>query len=245
MTLSEISTKITELTGQSTVAYPNANRLININIWGQKVVSMILDSQDESDFDDQRRTDYPVLTTPLTTNRDYTIPVSEKVLKIKDVSISYDGTNVYRASPFDVSASEFPITPSASTTANSLVDSYFSKTSPSYDIKYNSVFIYPVASSSDVSGGGFIVFEWFREFQEFTLAELTTGTEVPGFDSTFHAILAYGAAYEWAFAKSLPAAPRILQGLQEWENRLRKQYSSKQLDRNYRLTSSQDNENYK
>src|SRR5579872_319914 len=69
-----------------------------INTWYHKVVTMILEAQDDWDFDDLNNTDYPVATTPLVANqRDYTFPASLKILKIKRVDISYDSTNWFRA----------------------------------------------------------------------------------------------------------------------------------------------------
>ncbi len=46
--------------------------LIDINLWYQNIVAMILESQDDSNFDDIRQTTYPVATRPLiATQRDY------------------------------------------------------------------------------------------------------------------------------------------------------------------------------
>lgn len=238
MTLGEINTKITQLTGTDTTSYPNSTRLIDINNHLQKVVGMIFDSQDETDYDDQRNTDYPIVTTSLTTNRDYTIPVSEKVLRIKNVSISYDGTNVYRASPLEINSTEMPVAPASATTANANIDQYFDIISPRYDIKYNSIFIYPKPTQAQVDAGGFMVIEWERQPTPFTLSELTTGTEVPGFDDTFHMMLALGPALDYCIPLQLPQKNDIAQMYADYETRLRKQYSSKQKDRVYQFKSS-------
>lgn len=199
---------------------------------------MIMDSQDEDSFDDQRNTDYPIKTSPLTTNRDYAIPVSEDVLKIKSLSVSYDGTNYHRATPLDIiEMNDIGDAPSNATTQNTTIDANFSKVAPRYSVKFNSIWLYPMASSSDVSGGGKMIIEWFRGATQFTLSDLTTGTAVPGFDSSFHMMLAYGVAYEFCEAKGLPQAERLKNELNEYEQRLRKQYSSKQLDRQFGLSA--------
>ena len=237
MTIGDISTKITQLTGASTDEYTNAQRLIDINLWQQKIIGMIFDSQDESDYDDPRHGDYPRLTTPMTTNRDYSIPVTEAVLKIRDVSVSYDGTNWYRATPIDFAGTGITDAPASATTQNTTTDAQFSKTAPRYDIKFGSLFLYPKPVQADVDAGGSIMIEWFREPKNFTSSDLTTGTEIPGFDNTFHPMLAYGPAYEWCSARSLPQTERIYRELADYEMRLRKQYSSKQLDRQYQLSS--------
>ena len=116
MILSDISAKVTSMTGASTSVYTNAERLIDLNIWQQNVVTEILDAQDESDFDDPNHGNFPRKTVPLTTNRDYSIPISEKMLKVKSVSIAYNGTTFYRASPLEYSANQLADATSTATT---------------------------------------------------------------------------------------------------------------------------------
>lgn len=250
-TLADINSKVSNLLGVDTNTYTNANRLIDYNLWHQKIVGMILDAQDESDFDDQRFTDYPSVTFSLTTNRDYALSqfqtnnagLSYSVLKIKDVSVTYDGVTWYRATPTDAAAHDFANPPSGASTMNTTIDSYFSKAAPRYDFKYNSIFLYPRASAADVAAGAQMMVEWFRSPVEFTSAELTAGTVSPGIDPTFHMMLAYGAAYEYAQAQQLPQASGIYRELQKYEEMLRKQYSSKQLDRRYQFLA--DYQSYK
>lgn len=245
MTLPDINTKIGSLIGDSgSIAYLAANRLIDINIWYQKIAGIILDSQDETDWDDSNRTDYPIKTVPLTVNRDYPIPATEKMLKFKNLGISYDGVNIYRATPID--SNQFStqiVSTAADSTMNARVDSLFPKSSPGYDIKYGSIFIYPTPQVADVTAGGFMIAEWTRQPTEFTLADISNANVIPGFDDTFHAMLAYGPAFEYATAKQLPQLKAISEMLSDYEIRLRRQYSSKQGDRNNALAS--DYQTYK
>jgi hypothetical protein len=244
MILSDISSKITSLTGADTNRYTNAERVIDLNIWLQNIVGMILDSQDETDWDDANRLDFPRKTVVLTTNRDYSFPVSEKILKFKSLSIAYDGVNFYRATPLEYSSTILAESTSTDTTQNSFIDSNFSRTAPRYDVKNNSVFIYPKATSTDVSNGGLMLMEWFREAIPFTETDLTASSSpTPGFDGTFHVMLAYGASYEYLKGKDMKRAETVFRDLQIYETRLRKQYSSKQLDRQAQLMS--DYQSYK
>lgn len=237
MTLGDIATKARALTNTDTVSYPDANLLIDINIWYQKAVSMILESQDESDFDDIRRSDYPIVTTPLVAGqRDYPIPVSEKVLKIKRVDLSWNGgQNWYRATPFDTGAYPYGVgfTPSSSTDAE--LDQQFIQVSPRYDVAYNAIWVYPMPTANDVANNALIRVEWERQIQPFTSSDyssvLTDSTVVPGFDDPFHPILAQGAAWEYAVSRQLPQMQQIQQGLVDWESRLRTAYGHKELDR--------------
>lgn len=236
MTLGDIATKARNLTNTDISTYSDANLLIDVNIWLQKVVGMILDAQDESDWDDQLRTDYPIKKISLIAlQRDYPIAVSEKMLKFRSLSISYDGINTYPADEVDLKdlpqlGDEF----TGTTTQSSKIDNMFSRSAPSYDLKYNSIWIYPMAQTSDVASGAYMIAEWFRQALPFTAASytsvMTDSTIVPGFDDTFHAILAYGAAHEYASPKGLPNLPDIDANLSDFEDRLRRQYSVKQGD---------------
>ena len=235
MTLGDIATKARAITNTDTTSYTDANLLIDLNIWYQKVVSMILESQDESDFDDARNTDYAIVTTPLVASqRDYSIPVSEKVLKVKRIDISYDGVNYYRAEPIDSGTIEY------GDGNATLIDQNFSKTQPRYDIKNNAIFIYPLPSAADVAASGVIRAEWTRNVTPFTTSDytsvLTDSTVVPGYDDPFHPMLAWGAAYEKAVAATLPQLPLIQNTLQDYEVRLRQHYGKKQLDRRLAFT---------
>lgn len=242
-TLADIKTKIYALTGKDSTSYPAANMLVDLNLWHQKIVGMILDAQDESDFDDERYGDYPQITSPLTTNRDFPLGqtitnldgLTYSVLKIKDVSVSYDGTNFYRALPFDITEIGSANIPQGYSTAEGQLDALFPKTSPRYDFKNNSLWLYPRATAAEVAAGATIMMEFYRSPVEFTSSELTAGTVSPGIAPTFHAMYAYGPAFEVAQAQQLPQKNEIYRELQVYEDRLRKQYSSKNADRKYAI----------
>lgn len=245
MTLSDIQNKIYQLTGTDSTSYSNANMLIDINLWYQKVVSMILDSQDETDWDDSNQPKYPIYKLTLTANRDTQIDPSINYLKMKSVSVCYDGTNIYRAFPYDIGEDDLPVVDAANTTANTDLDSFKSRIRPQYDVKFGSLWLYPMPTASDVAAGAYAMLEFYRAPVEFTSSDLTTGTATPGFDISFHGMLAYGPAQEYATAKQLPQLKMIAGELQDFEARLRKQYSSKQTDRRYALQSDIINQSFK
>lgn len=229
MTLGDVANKARALTHSDTSSYTAANLLIDINIWYQKAVTMIFESQDDTDFDDMRNITYPIVTTSLVAGqRDYSIPVSEQVLKIKRVDVTYDGTNYFRATPFDSGVPQFGFGNATNEDAN------FIKQAPQYDVQYNSIFLYPLAIASDVSAGAKMQVEWERNITVFTSADYTTdpndSTVVLGFDAPFHPLVAYGAAYEFANANNLPQLQNIKNDLQDWEARMRQAYSKKDLD---------------
>lgn len=244
MTLGDVATKARALTNTITnlTDYPDAQLLIDINVWYHKVVTMILESQDESGFDDMRRTNYPIQTTPMIANqRDYPMPVSEKILKIKRVDISWNGgTNWYRARPFDTGTYDLGIGFDQASSTDAELDQSFIQTDPRYQISYNSLFVYPMPTATDVSNGAIIRVEWERQIQVFTSSDytsvITDSTVVPGYDDPFHIMLAYGAAYEYSISRQLPQMNQIAQKLQEDEIRLRAHYSRKELDRTLTMT---------
>lgn len=240
MTLSEINTKISQWTTSDTTAYgyPTATRLIDVNNWNQKVVStMIYTSQDENDFDDQRSTSYPIETTPMgALQREYPIPVSEKVVGIKRVDISWDGGSTWkRATPIDSGEIEVGMGRFTDTTAEATLDSYFDREHPRYDTKYNSIFVYPKATATDVANGALIQVEWEKEVTPITSDEWTAGTVVPGFDTAFHELLWIGPASEYAAINNLPSRDDLKRMLAESEARLKLVYGKKQKDRDYQL----------
>lgn len=231
MTLGEINTKTLSLLHTDSTGYTDANMLIDINIWYQKIVSMIFESQDDSDFDDQRNTNYPIVTTLMVAGqRDYAIPVTESVLKIKRVDITYDGSNYFRATPFDNGVPQWGFGNPTQEDANMI------KSAPRYDVQYNSLFVYPLAIASDVTAGAAIRVQWqravvaFSQANDYPAVAMSTSTTVPGIDLTWHPMLAYGAAYEYANAANLPQLQNIKQDLLDWEARLRIAYGKKDLD---------------
>lgn len=216
----------TGITGDTTL---KAHFTKNINHWYHQVVAMILQSQDEWDFDDANNTDYPILTTPLVADqRDYTIPTSEKILKIKRVDICYDGTGntCYKAEPFDSNESGLGLGNDTET------DARYSKNKPKYDIVGNSIWIYPRANAANVANGGVIRMEWTREITEFVAGDTT---KEPGFDEPFHRMLSLGASFDYLLTRDVERSGNIKKLLEEYEKRLKQYYGSKQTDRNYLL----------
>lgn len=205
--------------------------LIDINIWYEKIVSMIWESQDDSNFDDARNTNYPIVTTLMVAGqRDYSMPVTEQVMKIKRVDVSYDGINYYRAQPFDNGVPPWGFGNPTQEDAN------FTPITPSYSFQYNSLFLYPLATASQVTAGATIRVEWernvvvFSKSADYSSTAMSASTSVPGIDLPWHPMIAYGAAYEFANANNLPQLQNIKNDLVDWETRLRAAYGRKDLD---------------
>ena len=238
MTLANIILKARDLVNADSNSYTDASLLNDINIWYQKVSTMIFEAQDDDDFDDTNNTDYPMYTTPLIANqRDYAIPQSLNFLAERRVDITYDGTNWYRALPMDQGLDNRGMGPFSDEQMEETIDNRYSKTAPRYIIKYNAIFIYPRANAGDMSSGASLQSEFSRQVTEFTSSDLSTGTKQPGFDAPFHPILAYGPAFEFAQKYNMPQQKSIFTELQDYEARLKRHYNNKDKDMKYVFTT--------
>lgn len=193
---------------------------------------MILDCQDDSDFDDSNNTTYPQETTPLVDlQRDFPISQALQILQIKRLDVTYDGVNYYRARAMDDSMVKQGFPPvSGATTMDATVDARYTKQQPYFDYKYGSIWLYPRAQTGDAAAGAQMVAEFSRAVVPFSANDLTNGTAIPGFDLPFHPILAYGPAMEFAQKRALPQLNAIVTQLQDYENRLKKAYGNKDKD---------------
>lgn len=193
-----------------------------MNIWLHKVATMILVSQDDWTWDDANNTTtYPIATAPLVAGqRDYTLPSTVGILRIKRIDISYDGTTYNKVWSIDDSQMPFGLGNDTTT------DGHFSKSRPYFDPQANAVFIYPEASASDVANGGLIRLIYIRDVTEFNQDGSST-TQKPGFDAIWHGMVSCGAAFDWCLAKELPKAESLAGQLADWEGRLKQYYGSK------------------
>lgn len=242
MTLSEISTKISDLTGQNTTTYSDAKRAVDLTIWQGKLVSMILESADDAGYDDPRWGDFPIQRTDLVSGqRRYGFAVSDAVLSFDRVDVSYDGVTWVKAEPIDTARLAQSMGDGTTAASENLVDANFSTSAPRYDIEGGfTVALYPRPTAST----GKIVVRCSRVAKPITESDVTAGTAVPGFDVNFHFLLAYGPAFEFASAHRLPNAPDISAVLSDGEARLRRQYSRKQPDYQVSVTSGVSAEDY-
>jgi len=227
MTLADIQNHYYWLTGTDATSFSAANQLISINKWVHKIVGMILESQDDMEWDDDNRTDFGVLDVALVAaQRDYSLPVSDDVLKVRRVDITYDGSNYYRAQWF--SGTNEP----EGLGTDATVDARHSKASPFVRFKGRGFWVYPRANAADVTAGAKIRIEVDRAHQAFTSGDLTTGTKLPGFDEPFHDLVAMGVALDWLLTNGPDDKLQRVKGeLIEGENRLRRHYGSRNLDR--------------
>jgi hypothetical protein len=149
------------------------------------ITNRIILANDNFDWDDPYKTDYPIATTPLVADqRDYQFD-NISFLKLKRVDVTYDGVNYYRAEPFDSATYQEGFGNDTKTDAN------FSKTAPFYDPKSFGFWLYPRASAEDVANGAKARVEYTRAYDEYTYDDTT---KEPPIDRPFHDLIAIGAS---------------------------------------------------
>lgn len=225
MTLGDITTRINFLTGTTVNEYSAAARLVSLNKWYNQVSTWILASLDEWDFDDSNQTDFPVLKADLVDGQaDYGGLKTEGMLNMKRVEVSYDGVVYYKARPLDLGEDDNPLD-----TTNIAAD--FPQSEPRYRIVGDSIILYPTPNAAVTNG---LTMYIDRAVIEFTSADVTTGTAVPGFDINFHDLLALGVSYDYNSAKKSDKS--LMQDILLMKADLIGQYADKIEDRKHAVT---------
>lgn len=214
-----------------------------INNAYQKIVTIIFESQDDWEWDDigttdgttASRSDYPVATVSLVAGqRDYTFPLSLKLMKIQRVDVSYNGSTFYRCTPWDSQETSLGLG------NDSDVDARYTQTNPVYDVRANSVWLYPRGDTTSVTAGGVLRIEFLREPVEFAS---TNTANTPGIDTAFQPMLALDASIDYCMVNSPSLIGVLSSRYSDMESRLRKYYSRKNEDTVYQVKSQYINYN--
>lgn len=208
----------------------------NINAAVHDLFIQALQSQDGWDIDDPNQ-DYGVGTMALTTNRDYPWALTEEIVNIKRIDVCWGGTSgvCYKAEPID--SSEI----SAAMGNDTNLDMAFSRTNPRYDLKANSIWLYPKATSADVTASGIMRLEFAKSFSEFASTDTTKRVWV---DAPFHELIAVKASYMWNLLNKSDNGSllnRMEQFIALGEDKFKKHYGKKDLDKTTSLQGFYDN----
>lgn len=183
----------------------------------------ILASQDSWDFDDSNHTDFAIATTPfIASQRDYKFATTLEILKIKRMDVTYDGSTYVPCNPVDSSEFNFGIGNATNEDTN------FSKDSPAYDVKADSIWIYPLPNATDVAAGGEIRLEFSRDLDDFAT---TDTTQEPGIDRPFHDLIPLGASMKYAIIKNMDNAKNLKSLFDERLFAMKGYYARKQEDK--------------
>ena len=231
MTLADIQTHFYFLTGKDATSFPVADQLISINKWYHRIATWIIESQDEWEWQDfNRSSGDAILTKSLSANtQNYDLAASDDIFQLKRVEVTYDGTNWYKAEPFDLGERGL-----ATDTTSIAAD--FSKTAPFYALRANAIWLYPIPDATSTNG----LKIWVNlEPTNFTSSDLSTGTKIPGFEEGFHEIIPYGVAFDWSVAHDeLNKADIWEKEILKMESALKQHYGHRQEDRHISLKAA-------
>jgi hypothetical protein len=224
MTITDINTRVTFLTGLGTDIYLPADRLISINKYYDQLHSIILESQDEWDFDDSNSVDLPIASTNIVASTGtYALPST--IYRLNKAEVNY-GSGFVKLNPLDLNETGM---------SEDEVLSRASVENPYYRLFGQTIKLYPTPTANTTSG---LKLYFDREVAEFTSAEVTTGTKKPGLDRLWHDYLSIGASVDAAIKFSLSNLNSLETKLQDMENRIRKYYGEKVVDRKYQVTNT-------
>lgn len=188
MTVNEILTFIRFITDSDADSYTNANFLIALNNAYRNIVSRILRGDRTWEFDDLNYNTFPIFLEDLTAARnDYALDNS--FLNILKVHVRNSNGDFEELAPLDISSLTVPVDELFETNG---MPQY-------YDLRYGSVWLYPAPATGDVTLADGLRIYAQRGADEFTSAQVTTGTKEPGF-AINHEVLAYMAAIPFAQA---------------------------------------------
>lgn len=204
---------IDSILGTDSTSYPLATKLRNINLHYYDVVTDILSTQSNWEWDDTNTTDFPIGTTNLVVaQRDYTLP--SNFLKLLRVEVLDSGGNYQKVTQID----EQQISQGLETfMAGGGLPIFYREIG-------NSIELYPSADATATTLTAGLKIYYQRTQTEFTTSDASTS---PGFAAPFHRILSIGAAYDYAFSKTLPIATPLKQRLDELRQSLREYYSTR------------------
>jgi hypothetical protein len=216
MQIQDIVSKVHFLTKSNSDDFLAADMLILINNAYERVASLILSVDNRWQWDDSNHTtDFPIATTDLVANQaDYTLATTH--LKILRVECAVDAalSKWIKLEHFDQTDTEESLTQLAETTGIPY----------RFDELGQSVILGPAPDFSATAG---LKVYFQRGPDNFTSAQVTTGTKQPGFNPLYHDLIPLWVSYEYLYSNALPTANNILAEINRKEDALKKDYASR------------------
>ncbi|MFA6078107.1 MAG: hypothetical protein WC724_03795 [Candidatus Paceibacterota bacterium] len=198
MNIQDINTFTRFLCSATSTDYGDAILLINTNNAYEKVIGKLINVNGDFQFDDSNYTDLPIgIGNLVSGQQSYSFDAS--LLDLIGISAKDSSGNFQALTPIDQRDMGSTIgNSSGSLNRTGKVDpSQFENVSGMpiyYDKSGNTAFLYPTPITGSVTTTGGLKIFFQRTASVFTSAEVTTGTKVPGFMSTYHEILSYMSA---------------------------------------------------
>lgn len=187
MNIADIEAEARDWCDADTTSYPAAAMLRRVNQAYEQVVGWLINLDGKWQFDDTNYTNFPIGTYTLV-NSQGVYSFNDKFLQLLDVQVMDDDGDYQIIKPIDQKDTQ---------SSQPLREEFTTDGFPLYYDKLTSdtIELLPAPDNGvtvTLASGLRIYFK--RTAKIFTSAEVTTGTKVPGFDSTHHIILSWMAA---------------------------------------------------
>jgi len=234
MKISEIEAEARALCDADTTSYSAPDMLRRVNNAYEQVVGWLINADGKWQFDDTNYGDFPIGTFTLV-NSQSKYSFNDKFLQIMDVQVK-DANGKYRLiTPIDQKDFDqrdrlrLPLRERFATDGYPLFyDKLSSDTLELHPAPDNGVTV-------TLDAGLRIYFK--RTADIFTSAEVTTGTKVPGFDSTFHVILSYMAAVPFCMSYKKDRVGLYQSEVLRLKTEILEQYTKRSKDERNHMTS--------
>lgn len=204
-----------------TTTFTTAQFVRSANAWCRKAVFWIWQYSSVWEFDDSNHTDLPIATTTLKDDQqDYSMPSG--ALDVLRVEVLDSSDNYQQIPQIDKSQVNTAMTEHRETAGMPV----------EYDLIGNSIFLYPKPDTSLVTASAGLKLYLARDIDAFTTADTT---QEPGFLRSFHEIVAYGSAYDFAVANGIidkvnilrPEIERVKRAIEEYYSQRSKDFDRK------------------
>lgn len=216
MQISDIIQKIYFLTNTNSDSFQSAQMLVLINNAYNRVVSLIIKSDNKWQWDDSNQTDLPIATAGIFSGqKDYQL--STPFLKIIRTRIKDSSGNWKVLKPIDQADQDYTYKQDSLTPG---VPLYYDK----YGV---SVFLSPTPNYTQDSS---IEVTYQRGPNEFTLGDFNTGTKSPGFNSLYHDLIPLWAAFDYWIINDPGISGPLMEQIQLKEQALMQDYGFRGKD---------------
>lgn len=215
-----------------TTSYPLADMVSSANRWVQKVGTWIWQSSGTWEWDDSNQTDLPSATsTMVASQQDYAIPTT--VVELMRVEVKDSAGNWRKLRQIDQTEISIALTEYEETAG----------LPHSYDVRANSIFLYPAPSAASTTLTSGLRIYFAREATTFTVpASYTTAdTTQPGFDEDFHDIICQGIAYDYLSSNDYDRSDKVFARIQTQRAELQAHQGLKNKDKKPKISPKKEN----
>jgi len=200
----------------------------NINTAQDRAVALIMQADNQWQWDDSNYNDYPIATTDLDATQgaqqqDYTLNVSHEF--VYRIEVKNNDGNYERMEKIDQSDVR------GQALEEFLSDAGMPKY---YDLVANSIFLYPKPKKDSVTEQNGLKVYFQRNAERFKTSDTSKS---PGIPSTFHTYLSTYASWRYAQANSLENADELNKLVNEYEEQIQSFFFNRNGDDNASLTN--------